>query len=335
MSLRLHGDTLASPGTLDFAVNVWPGDRPAWLREALRDALETDRYPDEREARAAVALRHGRDPGEVLLTNGACEAFWLLAQALRPRRATCVHPGFTEPEAALRAAGAEIERVFRAPGDWRFDPRDVGAESELVVVGNPDNPTGALEPAEALRSLCRPGRLVVVDESFIDFVPGESPSLAAASSLTGLAVVRSLTKLWSLAGIRAGYLLASPDLVRLLESHRQPWSVNAPACAALAACSRDPATPARVAAEVGRAREELAGSLAALPLVERVWPSAANFLLLEVADGPGVVAHLLARGISVRPAQSFPGLGPNHIRVAVRTGLDNKRLVAALAEAPF
>lgn len=82
MSLRLRGDPLARPGLLDFAVNVCPGPRPAALEQALERALGTsDRYPSEQEAREAIAARHGRRPEEVLLLNGACEAFWLLAQA--------------------------------------------------------------------------------------------------------------------------------------------------------------------------------------------------------------------------------------------------------------
>ena len=252
-AVRVHGDTLVSPGQLDFAVNIWPEQRPR----------RGDGYPDERAARAAVARRHGRDPSEVLLTNGACEAFWLFAHALRPRRAACVHPSFTEPEAALRAAGCERETLAH--------------RSDVVVV-------------------------------------------------------RSLTKLWSLAGVRAGYVLAPSELVAQLEEHRQPWSVNALACAALAHCAADAETPRRVAAEVTVARRELEDALARIPCVTHVWPSAANFLLLRVTDGPAVVGHLGARGIAVRPASSFPGLDADHLRVAVRQPGDNQTLVDALLE---
>jgi histidinol-phosphate aminotransferase len=267
----------------------------------------------------------------VLLANGACEAFWLLAHTLRPEVAACVHPGFTEPEVALRAAGTTVRRVFRRPEDWRLDPGGVPDEAEVVVLGNPDNPSGALERAADLEALCRPGRLVVVDESFMDFVPGEPESLASPRRPPGLAVVRSLTKLWSLAGVRAGYLLGSPELVRRLEANRQPWSVNALACAAPVVCSGDRETPARVAAQVAGARAELIAGLAELPAVERVWPSAANFLLLKVVDGPAVLAGLREQGIAVRPAASFPGLGPDYLRIAVRPSADNDRLVGALA----
>jgi histidinol-phosphate aminotransferase len=144
--------------------------------------------------------------------------------------------------------------------------------------------------------------------------------------------VRSLTKLWTLAGIRAGYLLAPPELVATLAAQRQPWSVNALALAALEACAGDRATPRRVGAEVACARAELFGALEPLPRV-RAWPGAANFLLLEVPDGEAVVQALGAARIAVRPASSFPGLSENHIRVAVRRPRENRRLVEAIAEA--
>jgi histidinol-phosphate aminotransferase len=331
MSLRLHGDAVAAPGMLDFAVNVWPGERPPALRAALRAALDDPRYPDDRAARQAVAARHGRDADEVLPLNGACEAFWLLAHALRPRVTAAVHPSFTEPEAALRASGAEVVRVARDPRDWLLDPAAVPDHAEVVVLGNPNNPTGALDPPASILELLRPGRVVVVDESFMDFVAEPAPTLAGEPR-EGLVVVRSLTKLWTLAGIRAGYLLAPPELVATLAAQRQPWSVNALALAALAACAGDRATPRGVGAEVARARAEVLSALDSLPRL-RAWPGAANFLLLEVPDGEAVVETLRAAGIAVRPAASFPGLGEDHIRIAVRRPRDNRRLVEALAQA--
>jgi histidinol-phosphate/aromatic aminotransferase/cobyric acid decarboxylase-like protein len=332
MSLRLHGDALARPGMLDFAVNVWPGPRSEVLERALQRALATsDRYPDEREAKAAIAARHGRRTDEVLLTNGACEAFWLLAHAFRPERAACIHPSFTEPEAALRAAGSEVVHVVRDREQWLFDPADIPDEADCVVLGNPNNPTGALDSTETLTALVRRERLLVVDESFIDFVPSPTASLAGRGQVPGLVVVRSLTKLWSLAGIRAGYLLAPAELVEQLAAQRQPWSVNALACAALAVCADDRETTARVAAEVASARTELLETVGVLPGV-RIWPSAANFLLLHVPDGPGLIEALRERNIAVRPAASFPGLDEHHIRIAVRRPDDNRLLVDALTE---
>jgi L-threonine-O-3-phosphate decarboxylase len=332
MSLRLHGDTLARPGLLDFAVNVWPAQRPPMLEDALERALAgSDRYPDESDARNAIAARHGRSADDVLLTNGACEAFWLLAHAFRPKLAVCIHPGFTEPEAALRAAGSEVAHVLRDPERWRFDPQSVHEEADCVVLDNPNNPTGTLDSPETITTLARRWRLLVIDESFIDFVASESASLADERDVPGLIVVRSLTKLWSLAGIRAGYLLAPAEIVERLAAHRQPWSVNTLACAAIATCATDRDRARRVAAEVAFAREELADALQLLRGV-RVWPSQANFLLLRVPDGAGLVEALRERRIAVRPAASFPGLDERYIRVAVRTPDDNALLVNAITE---
>jgi histidinol-phosphate/aromatic aminotransferase/cobyric acid decarboxylase-like protein len=332
MSIRLHGDTIARVGMVDFAVNIWPEERPAGLQRALKRALRDTRYPDETHAREAVAARHSRGAEQVLLLNGACEAFWLLAQVTRPKLAACIHPSFTEAEAALRAVGSEVVRVLREPAHWTFDPGDVPEEADLVVLGNPNNPTGSLDPAASILALARPGRLLVVDEAFMDFVAGQEQSLASIDDLPGLVVLRSLSKLWSLAAIRAGYLLGPATLVAELAAQRQPWSVNTLACAATAFCANDLETPARVSAEAGRLRAELETELAGLPGI-RVWPGAANFLLLQVDDGPGLIERLRAAGIAVRPAASFPGLDESFIRIAVRGRADNTRLLQALEEA--
>jgi histidinol-phosphate/aromatic aminotransferase/cobyric acid decarboxylase-like protein len=332
MNLRLHGNSLAQPGMLDFAVNVWPAPRPPALDQALRDALaDSHRYPNEGHATEAIAALHNRDPSEVLLLNGACDAFWALAHALRPRLAACIHPGFTEPEAALRAVGSKVIHVLREPTHWRFDPGDVPNEADCVALGNPNNPTGNLEPPDTVAALARPGRLLVVDESFIDFVPSQTASLAERSDVPGLIVIRSLTKLWSLAGIRAGYLLAPSETVEQLAAQRQPWSVNNLACAALTTCATDRDTPREVAQEVASARAELAQGLARLPEIE-VWPSAANFLLIRTPDGPHLVEALRQHNIAVRPCETFPGLDDSYIRIAVRRSDDNAALVDTLSE---
>jgi histidinol-phosphate aminotransferase len=323
---------VAAPGQLDFAVNVIPGGPPGWLRAELLAALNRAvSYPDEGPAIAAIAERHRRDPGEVLPTNGSAEAFWLLASVLRPARSVVVHPTFTEPEVALRVAGHAVQRSYRRPDSFALDPGAVPDDADLVVVGNPNNPTGNLDRADQVAGLARPGRVLLVDEAFIEFTGDEAQSLAGRGDLPGLVVVRSLTKLWALPGVRAGYLLCAPDLAATLRAARQPWSVNTVACAALAACAGDRITASRVAERVTAARQELAGALGGLPGV-RVWPSAANFLLLQVPEGPAVRSGLAERGVAVRPADSFPGLGPDHLRIAVRSPEDNRRLVAALGE---
>lgn len=331
--LRVHGDAFTAPDLEDFAVNVNADGPPSWLRERLAAALERDigRYPDERPAAAAIAARHRRTPAEVVPTNGAAEAFVLLAAALCPRRAVCVHPAFTEPEAALRAHGHPVERAFRVQATLALDPLAVPEDADLVMLGNPNNPCGTLTPASTLERLCRPGRTVVVDEAFMDFVPGERHSFSHRAELPGVVVVRSLTKLWAIPGVRAGYALAPAPLAAALRRVRPAWSVNALALEALRACAENPAESKTVAALAER-REELRAELERLPGVT-VHPSAANFLLLRLPDGERALAALRTRGISARPARTFPGLGADHLRVAVRDDAANARLVGALKQA--
>ncbi len=223
-SLHDHGDRQVPAGALDLAVNVL-GPTPEWLRAEL-SAVDLAAYPDPAPALAAVAARHGVPVEECLLVNGAAEAFWLLAQALRPRLAACVHPSFTAPEAALRDSGVPVHQVHRTPADdFALDPSTVPEEADLVVLGRPDNPTGRLESLEVISALVRPGRVIVVDEAFADFLPDAAG--LHPMRLPGVVCVRSLTKLWGLAGLRVGYVLAEPTLVRRLSAVRQPWPVNA------------------------------------------------------------------------------------------------------------
>jgi histidinol-phosphate aminotransferase len=320
--LRHHGDVDAAPGLLDFAVNVRGDGPPTWLRERLVATLDgLGRYPSAAQdtaARIAVASRHGRDPAEVLVLGGAAEGFALLP-ALAPRSAVVVHPSFTEPEVALRSANISVRRVLTDIAH-RLQPERIPADADLVVLGNPTNPTSVLHPAETVRALARPGRVLVVDEAFADAEPGEAESLAADRDVPGLLVLRSLTKTWALPGLRAGYALGAPDLLARLAAPRPPWPVGTLVLEAVRACS----TPAAVAeaavaaAQVVRHREWMTHRLAALPGVTVHQPAAAPFLLLQVPHGERVRAALADAGIAVRRADTFPGLTPDHLRVAVR-----------------
>ncbi len=329
--LRRHGDRDVRPGDADHAVNVVAGGPPAWLREALRQALAGDitSYPDDRDATTALAALHGRDQDEIVATNGAAEALWLLPAALRPRLAACVHPAFTESEAALRAHGVPVVRVLHDPErGFALNPTAVPDAADLVIVGNPASPSGTLDPAHAIRALRRPGRVVVVDEAFMDLVPGEAGSLVR-ERLDDVIVVRSITKALAIPGLRAGYAVAPAALAERLRAVRPPWSANTLALAALAATARHPDALAEIAERVTAERDDLAARLAPLSGL-RSWSSATNFVLVEVADGPALVAALRACDIAVRPAASFPGLGANHIRLTARDPERNARLVAAI-----
>ncbi|MDL4777505.1 Rv2231c family pyridoxal phosphate-dependent protein CobC [Actinomadura xylanilytica] len=330
--MRHHGDAEVGGGLADFAVNVRAGMPPAWLAERLRETVaDLAAYPDPGPARQAVARRHGRAVDEVLLTAGAAEAFVLLARVLEPRRAVVVHPQFTEPEAALRAAGHEVGRAVLGK-DFTLDPAAVPDGADLVMIGNPTNPTSVLHPSGAIAALARPGRTVVVDEAFMDCVPGEPESLAARLP-SGVVVIRSLTKTWGLAGLRAGYVLADPHLIARLAEAQPLWAVSTPALVAVEACS----SPAAVveagawAVELSAERDRLAGELTARGLYVVPEPRA-SFLCLRVPDGLGIRALLRQRGYAVRRGDTFPGLGPDWLRLAVRGRSANDALLEVLSD---
>lgn len=338
--LRHHGDVDAAPGLADFAVNVALDEPPAWLRDRLAATLgELARYPSaahDARAREAVAARHGRRPDEVLVLAGSAEGFALLP-ALAPRLAAVVHPGFTEPEVALRTAGIPVTRVFTdEAGGHALDPAAVPDAGDLVVLGNPTNPTGVLHPAAAVRALARPGRVLLLDEAFADAVTGEPESLASAADVPGLLVLRSLTKTWALAGLRAGYALGAPELLARLARPRPHWPVSTLALEAVVACCEPPAVAEAAAAAQRLAawRAAQVAALAGIPGVT-VLPGRAPFVLLRLPDGYGerVRAELRAAGVAVRRADTFPGLGPDHLRVAVRAPERAALLAEALSAA--
>ncbi|MEZ7158360.1 Rv2231c family pyridoxal phosphate-dependent protein CobC [Streptomyces sp. MAD19A] len=337
--LRHHGDAEVRDdggALVDLAVNVRADTPPAWLRDRIAASLTgLAAYPDGRAARAAVAARHGLPVERVLLTAGAAEAFVLLARALKVSRPVVVHPQFTEPEAALRDAGHTVDRVLLRESDgFRLDPAAVPEDADLVVVGNPTNPTSVLHPAGVLAGLARPGRTLVVDEAFMDAVPGEREALAGRTDVPGLVVLRSLTKTWGLAGLRIGYVLAAAETIAELERAQPLWPVSTPALAAAEAC----VSPAALA-EAEEAARVVAANRAYLIAGLRdfashglrvVEPAEAPFVLVRVPDAAAVRERLRALGYATRRGDTFPGLGTEWLRLAVRDRGTTEGLLGAL-----
>ncbi|MEV4948816.1 Rv2231c family pyridoxal phosphate-dependent protein CobC [Streptomyces sp. NPDC053755] len=336
--LRHHGDAeVRDEKLIDLAVNVRTHTPPEWLRERIAASLAgLAAYPDGRAARAAVAERHDLPTRRVLLTSGAAEAFVLLARALPVRRPVVVHPQFTEPEAALRDAGHEVGRVLlREKDGFRLDPAAVPEDADLVVIGNPTNPTSVLHPAETIASLARPGRTLVVDEAFMDAVPGEREALAGRTDVPGLVVLRSLTKTWGLAGLRVGYVLAEPETVDALERAQPLWPVSTPALVAAEACmSRLALAEAEHAAHrIGVERAHLLAGLAEFDEVRAVAAAEGPFVLLRIERADAVRERLRALGFAVRRGDTFPGLDRNWLRLAVRDRTTTNRFLQALDQA--
>ncbi|MEE3852370.1 Rv2231c family pyridoxal phosphate-dependent protein CobC [Gordonia sp. LSe1-13] len=329
-----HGDADAEPGLVDFAVNVRSGP-PRFVADALAARIgDLAAYPsprDEQRAVETVAAAHGRRPDEVLLLAGAAEGFELLPR-LAPRLAALIQPSFTEPELALRAAGIPITDVILPP-PWELDATSVPDEADLVVLGNPTNPTSVLHPRTEIEGLRRPGRIVVVDEAFADVTTDppsgrHEPCSIAAEASDDVIVIRSVTKTFGLAGLRAGYLLAHPDVIGRLTVGRRPWPLGTLALTAVAQCV-GPVGQDYARTVAHRIAEDRAAMVAMLETagIEVCAPPRASFVLIRVPDALALKDRLRHNGFAIRSAANFVGLDDEYVRLAVRDPATTRTLV--------
>jgi cobyrinic acid a,c-diamide synthase len=333
-----HGDSDVAEGLVDLAVNVRLPAPPDWLSTIIKSTTEDlAAYPNTDAATKAIAAAHGVAVDQVLVTAGGAEAFTLVARAFGPQRPLIVHPQFTEPEAALITAGHRPQRVILSPATgFQLRNDQLPPDADLILIGNPTNPTSVLHPATLITSLRRAGRIVVVDEAFMDCVPDETESVIS-DDMTGLLVLRSLTKTWGLAGLRAGYVIGDPKLIAAIRRQQPPWSVSTPALAAMVACLTPDAKrlAGEAAEELADRRAYLIAQLGNIGLAVAGRPRA-SFVLLDTSGvrgerEPGWVRLALRdQGFAVRRGETFPGLGPDWIRIAVREPEVTDQLVAAL-----
>lgn len=339
MDLRHHGDVEAVAGLVDFAVNTSSHRPPPWLADRLHASLDgLGRYPDPGAAQAALAALHGIPQDCVLLVAGAAEAFTLVA-GLPWRRPLVVHPQFTEPEVALQAHGHTVERMLLTPADgFALGPgAALDPAADLVVVGNPTNPTSRLHGSGAVLGLAAPDRLLVVDEAFMDAV--EAPNLPEhsfvrhAARTDGVAVVRSLTKTFAIPGLRVGYVVARPAILQALARRQPHWAVGSLACAAAVACAgEDGQRHADVARAALPAKLHLLADGLARAGLHPVAEARGPFVLARHPRGAAVRDALRQRGFAVRRGDTFPGLGPHWLRFAARDSRDIERLLPVLRQ---
>lgn len=328
---------------IDFSASINPLGMPQGVLEAARQALaQAVHYPeiDAGGLRAALAAHHRLPLSNLLPGCGSSELIYLLPRVLRPRRTLLVTPAFSEYRRALNLAGSAIDAFPLEPADnFRLEiPRLLAAvqpDTDLLLLANPGNPTGAAIPPEDLEALASAldGRLLLaVDEAFADFAPTLS-LLDRVPLRSNFCVFRSLTKFYGIPGLRAGFLAGPEALVAALALSQEPWTLSTVAQAAAQACLAEEDFRQRTLAQLPAWRAALAAGLQALGLI--VFPGAANFLLARREDGGSateLAARLRQRGILIRDCSDFPPLDHRYLRVAVHTDEENGRLLQSLAE---
>lgn len=321
---------------LDFSVNSNPLGPSPRVAEALAK-VEVSRYPDSSALglRRALSRSLGLPVECITVSNGSVELLWHLALVYLQQgdRVLVLGPTFGEYERVSRIFGAEVIRqVAKAEHDFRLNIENTLClikqhAPKLVFLCNPNNPTGlylARKELERVLSCCTAG-LLVLDEAYVGFV--EEPfSIQDLIEGGNLLILRSMTKDYALAGLRLGYGLSCSSIISALEKVRPPWNVNALAQAAGVVALEDRVHLERSRRAVLEAKGYLVRELTQMDL--KVFPSAANFLLVQVGDAAGFRNALLARGCAVRDCTSF-GL-PEFIRIGVRTLPECQRLIVTM-----
>lgn len=325
---------------LDFSANISPLGLPESVRAAIAAALtEADRYPDRdcRALRAALAAHESIPELWLLCGNGAADLIWRAVLAAKPKHALLTVPCFSEYEAALKAGGCEI-RYWPLTQPFILTEQILSCidrDLDLMILCNPNNPTGCTIEADLLRRIVRrceeTGVRLLLDECFIDFLeePEHHTAKTLLESSSRLLILRAFTKFYGLAGVRLGYgMCADRTFLTAMDLAGPPWSVSALAQAAGLAALGDRDYAERLRTLIRTERSRLKKALEELDL--RVIPGEANFLLFS-SDQP-LTEPLAARGVLIRSCGDFRGLDECWYRVGVRTREDNDRLIEVLRE---
>jgi threonine-phosphate decarboxylase len=334
---------------LDFSANINPLGLSLKTRKALQQHIEVVvHYPDPeaRELRRALMDFYGVQSSRLIIGNGASELFYLLAESIRPKRVLLPVPCFSEYERAARSSGAEVSYFYLSADEGfslsisKLIEEAERSGTDAIVLGNPSNPTGTLLRKTDVLNLLQglekvlPRCVLVIDESFLDFVPNaeEYSVLLEAGEFPNLVVFRSLTKFFAIPGLRLGFGIASENLVSLLELHHDAWNVNSLAQAAGVAALADREYQKETLHFVQQEKAWMFQAFSMLPGIYP-FPPSVNFLLLRSRIPSFRLSQMLKqKSILIRDCSNYPGLDERYLRVAVRLHRENVKLLGAMKQ---
>ncbi len=331
-----HGDDayLQSNSIIaNFSTNVYDAPEPKGLKAYLEQNWSViNHYPEvlAESLRAKVAQHHQLSEAEVLVLNGAEEGIHLIARMLPGQSATICVPTFAEYADACQMYAHKLTFVpWEQLPDWNF-------ATPLAFICNPNNPTGVAIDIDFIEHLLHrfPQTLFCVDEAFIDFTLAIDTHIPLLAKYENLVVLKSLTKNFSIPGLRLGYLLAAPKIVQQMQKVKVAWSVNALAIEAgkylFDHCLHQPMLPLETMLQE---RAQWQTTLGAIPRLK--WhPSDTHFFLGELTGGASAAdlkTYLVNQHqLLIRDAANFQGLTPRHFRVASLSPEKNQLLTQAL-----
>ncbi|HEY4209267.1 MAG TPA: aminotransferase class I/II-fold pyridoxal phosphate-dependent enzyme, partial [Puia sp.] len=344
-----HGD-YGGGIVADFSTNVWQDGEPPGLKEYLfRRWEQIHHYPEVSGERLAIAAarHHQIAPANILITNGAVESIYLLAQAFSGRRSAIVIPSFSEYEDACRMHSHQLQFIpyhhldaptlrLNDPAPRLDDPTlhlpgPTPRLPDLLWLGNPNNPTGAV--ITNMESLLRqhPNTLFIVDEAFIEFTRAIQSLTPLLKVYPNLVILRSLTKSFAIPGLRLGYTMASPAIIHRLRALKMPWSVNTLALAAGHFIFENYRTIPLDG--LLKAKDIFIQQLSSPDL--HIFDSHTHYFLCRTEHGSVIELQqylLDNHRVAIRNAENFRGLGPGHFRLATLSPHQNRLLTHALKE---
>lgn len=346
-AVREKGGVLTN--VLDFSANINPLGLPESIRQAILESLENIiHYPDPQAYSLKQAISCHFNVAADLITagNGAVELLYILCNIRKPRRVLIPVPAFSEYERAARSSGAKIEYFYlEAENDFSLNPSllipYLKNDIDIIFLGNPNNPTGTLILKDELEPLLEAALennvLVVVDESFIDFVVNYKDYTCRnlLARYDNLVILHSLTKFYAIPGLRLGFVLASKEITTCLHEAKDPWNVNTLAQCAGVAALNDRAYYISTKEFVSRVKDDFYSQLCLIEGCKPYKPSV-NFILIDITgtelSSAQIRTILAGMNILVRDCSNYPGLNDKYIRVAVKQPDQNSRLINALKQ---
>ncbi|WP_252501900.1 threonine-phosphate decarboxylase CobD [Sporosarcina sp. Marseille-Q4943] len=326
---------------LDFSENCNPAGPPRAVVELWPDLLSRlHAYPDPsgEPFLSKAADYHGVSKTSVIAGNGAAEILSFIAERYRGRRAIVIHPTFSEYEATLRAKGVEIERIIASEVDgFRLPVEEVLprlSAASVLYLCTPNNPTGIMPEREDLLAIIRKagkvGCEVVLDEAFIDFIDESKSFIPELNEFPHVIVVRSMTKMYAIPGIRLGYTVAHPEVISSLKTTAPHWNVNGMAAAIGAVCLGQDAYREAAIRHAWEEREKMTAFLKEFGCT--VTDSVANFLSFKPEDAGKLYKEMLAKGIVLRHSENFRGMDGRWLRIGMKSSAEMEKLRRELAD---
>lgn len=326
----------------DFSANINPLGPPKGIREAIPSLfhhVHTYPDPDYKEATSKLAIHDGLNEEHVLLTNGGAEAIFLVAQQFTGKKALIIEPTFSEYERACEAYGVSISHLylnedtsFSLPLDQVLNQME---DVDVIFLCRPNNPTGTVVDIEDIRAILNKGQetqtTIVVDEAFIHFVPSEITDLThLVDQYPNLVLLRSLTKIYSVPGLRLGYVIARPTWIAKLKKHQIPWSVNGIVTSLLPQLFSEKRFIEDTKSWLEQELKTLKTELTHLNFY--ISPTLVNFYLLKDDAIEELFLYLVKNKIIPRHTHTFKRLNGQYIRLAVRSEEENRYLLQILRQ---